>query len=298
MTCGTGVWIENQPTSDPRGLATECSLVSGDYFEAIGMPVLQGRAFDRRDTAGAPRVAVVNRAFARRYFASVSPVGRRVRVHGSSEPSSEIVGVVGDIRHAGLTTDPAPTVFLLHAQNPGYITSLVVRTAGEPTALAGSIKAAIQSADRTQAVSDVKTMDQYLSGLLARPRLYAAVVGGFAALALVLATVGIYGLIAYVASQRTHEFGIRMALGAAPAVVFRRVFGHGASLAIAGLSLGIVLSLVLGQVVKALLFGVTATDPVTYVVSAAGFLMLALAATIVPAWRASRVNPTSALRYD
>ncbi len=298
MTCGTGVWIENQPISDPRGSPTECSLVSGDYFAAIGMPVLQGRGFDGRDTAAASRVAIVNRAFARRYFPGASAVGRRVRVHGADQPSSEIVGVVGDIRHAGLTTEPAPTVFLLHAQNPGYITSLVVRTAGEPTALAGSIKSAIQAADRTQAVSDVKTMDQYLSGLLARPRLYAAMVGCFATLALVLAIVGIYGLIAYVASQRTHEFGIRMALGAAPSAVFSRVLRHGAALAIAGLAIGLTLSWALRQLLATLLFGVTAGDPITYFASAAILLAIALIATLVPAWRASRVNPTSALRYD
>ena len=160
----------------------------------------------------------------------------------ADRPPSEIVGVVGDIRHGGLTTDPAPTVFLLHAQNPGYITSLVVRTAGDPTTFIGSIKAAVRDADRTQAVSDVKTMEQYVGDLLARPRLYAVMVASFALLALVIAAVGVYGLIAYVASQRTHEFGIRMALGAGPAAVFRSVFSHGTILAGAGLAIGLALS--------------------------------------------------------
>jgi predicted permease len=298
MTCGSGFWPDDAASGDPRGLATECSLVSRGYFAAIGIPVIQGRAFDGRDTAAAARVAVVNRAFARRYFPNGGALGRRIRVHAADRPPSEIIGVVGDIRHSGLTTEPAPTVYLLHAQNPGYITSLVVRTAGDPASLVGPIKTAVQSVDPTQAVSDVKTMDQYVDDLLARPRLYAAMVAAFALVALVLAAVGVYGLIAYVASQRTHEFGIRMALGAAPASVFRSVFAQGALLTLTGLGIGIALSWTLRRIIATLLFGVTAGDPATYGGAAALFLATALAATLIPAWRASRVNPTSALRSD
>ncbi len=297
MTCGSGFWRDEVP-GDPRGLATECSLVSRGYFAAIGIPVIQGRAFDARDTASATRVAIVNRAFARRYFGDGGALGHRIRVHASDRPTSEIVGVVGDIRHSGLTSSPAPTVYLLHAQNPGYITSLVVRTAGDPTSLAGPIKTAVQSVDPTQAVSDVKTMDQYVDDLLARPRLYAAMVASFALVALVLAAVGVYGLIAYIASQRTHEFGIRMALGAAPASILRSVFAQGALLTLTGLGIGIALSWTLRQIIATLLFGVTASDPATYAGAAVLFLATAFAATLIPAWRASRVNPTSALRSD
>jgi ABC-type antimicrobial peptide transport system permease subunit len=141
-------------------------------------------------------------------------------------------------------------------------------------------------------------MDQYVDDLLARPRLYAAMVAAFALVALVLAAVGVYGLIAYVASQRTHEFGIRMALGAAPASVFRSVFAQGALLTLTGLGIGIALSWTLRRIIATLLFGVTAGDPATYGGAAALFLATALAATLIPAWRASRVNPTSALRSD
>jgi putative ABC transport system permease protein len=298
MTCGTGVWLADRPTTDPGGLTTECSLVSRGYFAAIGIPLLQGRTFDAGDTASASRVAIVNRAFARRYFPDGQILGRHIRVHSAARPPSEIVGVVGDIRHGGLTMDPAPTVFLLHAQNPGYITSLVVRTAGDPTTFIGSIKAAVRDADRTQAVSDVKTMEQYVGDLLARPRLYAVMVASFALLALVIAAVGVYGLIAYVASQRTHEFGIRMALGAGPAAVFRSVFSHGTILAGAGLAIGLAVSWALRRLISTMLYGVTATDPTTYLTAAAVFVALALVATLVPAWRASRVNPTTALRYE
>ncbi len=298
MTCGSGFWLADQPTVDPHGLTTECSLVSRGYFAAMGIPVLQGRAFDAGDTASAGRVAIVNRAFARRYFPGGQVLGRHIRVHAADRPPSEIVGVVGDIRHGGLTTEPAPTVYLLHAQNPGYITTLVVRTAGEPASLAGSIKAAIRDADRTQAVSDVKTMEQYVGDLLARPRLYAVMVASFAMLALLLAVVGVYGVMAYVAAQRTHEFGIRMALGAGPGAVFRSVFGYGTTLTVTGLVIGFALALALRKVLSTLLFGVTASDPATYLAAAAIFVALALVATLVPAWRASRVNPTTALRYD
>ena len=298
MTCGSGFWPDDAANGDPRGLATECSLVSRGYLAAIGIPVIQGRAFDERDTASAPRVAIVNRAFARRYFPDGGALGRRIRVHAADRPPSEIIGVVGDIRHSGLTTDPAPTVYLLHAQNPGYITSLVVRTAGDPASLVGPIKTAVQSVDPTQAVSDVKTMDQYVDGLLARPRLYSAMVAAFALVALVLAAVGVYGLIAYVASQRTHEFGIRMALGAAPASVFRSVFAQGALLTLTGLVIGIALSWTLRQIIATLLFGVSASDPATYGGAAVLFMATSLGATLLPAWRASRVNPTSALRSD
>jgi ABC-type antimicrobial peptide transport system permease subunit len=254
--------------------------------------------FDAHDTASATRVAIVNRTFARRYLADGRVLGRQIRVHGSDQPLSAIVGVVGDIRHGGLTTEPAPTVYLLHAQNPGYITSLVVRTAGDPANYVSSIRAAIRDADRTQAVSDVKTMEQYVGTQLARPRLYAAMVAAFAVLALVIAAVGVYGLIAYVASQRTHEFGIRMALGADPGTVFRSVFAYGTRLTAIGIAIGIALALLLRRAISTLLFGVSATDPTTYAVATLVFLSLALIAAVVPAWRASRVNPTSALRYD
>ena len=163
MTCGTGFWLEGQGVGNPsRALTTECSLISRGYFAAMGIPVLEGRAFDRRDRAGTPRVVIVNRAFARRYFQSGGAIGRRVLVQGSGQALAEIVGVVGDVRHNGLTSDPAPAVFRLHAQAPGYITTLVVRSSGDAVSQVAAIRRAIHDVDPAQAVSSAKSLEQYL----------------------------------------------------------------------------------------------------------------------------------------
>jgi ABC-type antimicrobial peptide transport system permease subunit len=219
-------------------------------------------------------------------------------VAGPGQQAAEIIGIAGDVRHNGLAVDPVPTVFLLHAQAPGYITSLVVRATGDPSALAPSIRRAIQEVDRTQAVAGIRTMEEYLGESLARPRLYAALVAGFAVLALTLAMLGVYGLIAYLVTQRTHEIGIRMALGAERGRIFRDMFRQGALLSIAGLAAGVVVALVLARLTSSLLYGVTSRDPLTYAAATLGLLLMALIATAVPARRASRVDPMTALRYE
>ena len=299
MTCGTGFVFEGQAPGDASAtLPTDCSLISRGYFDAMGIPVLEGRPFDRRDRAGTPRVLVVNQSFARRYFPDGRALGRRILVHGSNQALAQIVGVVGDVRHNGLTTEPAPTVFLLHAQTPGYITTLVVRTSGErahkrPPSAAPSTRRIPRRPCRR-----VKSLEQYVGDALVRPRMYAALVASFAAIAVTLAAIGVYGLIAYVVAQRTHEIGIRLALGAARRRVFLDLFGQGARLVLAGLVAGIVAAAALREVVSAFLFGVTPGDPVSYAVAAAAFAGVALAAVALPARRASRVEPSSALRHS
>jgi predicted permease len=299
MTCGTGFWLEGQtPGAPAQALPTNCSLVSGRFFAALGIPIREGRGFEARDRADSPRVVVVNHAFAGRYFPEGRAIGRRVLVAGPNQAWAEIVGVSGDSHHEGLTSAPAPTVFLLHAQAPGYITSLVVRTAGDPRAEAASIRRAIQEVDPTQAVSAVRTLEQYLDESLARPRLYAALVTSFAFLAVTLAVVGVYGLLAYVVSQRTHEIGIRMALGAARDDIFRVVLRHGVVLVVSGLAIGLIVAAGLRGLVSALLFGVTASDPVAYGSAAVLLLVAACTAAAVPAYRAARVDPIVALRDE
>ena len=299
MNCGTGFWLEGQARGDAsHALTTECSLVSRGYFAAMGIPILDGRPFDRRDRMGGPRVLIVNQSFARRYFPGGRVLGRRILVAWSDEALAEIVGVAGDVRHNGLTSEPAPTVFLLHAQTPGYITNLVVRTTGDASAQAAAVRQAIHDVDPTQAVSAAKTMEQYVGDLLTRPRMYAALVASFAVIAVVLAAIGIYGLIAYVVAQRTHEIGVRLALGASRRDVFRATFGQGARLTFTGLVLGVVAARGLRGLVATFLFGVTPGDPVSYVLAAAVFAAVALAAAAIPAHRASRVDPTTALRYE
>ena len=300
MTCGTGFWrAEDAAGRDPaRRLPTECGLVSGGYFAAMGIPLLEGRVFDARDRAGSPRVVVVNRAFASRYFPGGSAVGRRVVVLTRDQVEGEIVGVVGDVRHEGLTSDPKPAVFSLHAQIPGYITTLVVRTDGDPFAHAAAIRRAIHDVDPTQAVSGVGSVEQDVDRVLARPRLQAVLVACFAGIAVVLAVIGLYGLIAYVVSQRTHEIGIRLALGATRANVFRELFGQGARLVGVGLVIGVGAAIALRGIVSSFVFGVTGGDPVTYASAVLMFAAVALAAVIIPALRAARVEPVSALRAE
>jgi putative ABC transport system permease protein len=299
MNCGSGFWLEGQTAGDaPAGQPTDCSLVSRGYFAVMRIPVLEGRAFDGRDRIDTSRVLMVNESFARRYFPDRRTLGRRIRAHSSKEPLAEIIGVVGDVRHNGLTSEPVPTVFQLHAQRPGYITNLVVRTTGDPSTQAAAIRRAIQEVDRTQAVSGVKTMEQYLGDALSRPRLYATLVTCFAVMAVMLAAVGVYGLLAYVVTQRTHEIGIRLALGAARGRVFLDLFGQGARLVIAGLVVGVLVAVGLRGVASTLLFGVTAGDPLTYLMAAAVFSAVACAAVTIPARRASLVEPIKALRYE
>ena len=299
MQCGTGFWLEGQTPGDPSGaLPTDCSLVSPRFFDAMRIPILQGRAFDRRDRADSPRVVVVNRSFARRYFPGRQATGRRVLVAGPNQAWAEIIGVSDDIRHNGLTTQPAPTVFLLHAQAPGYITNLIVRTAGDPSVAAPAIERAIHDVDRTQAVSAVKTMDQYVDDSLARPRLYASLVGAFAALAATLAVIGIYGVIAYTVNQRTQEIGIRMALGAARQTVFRVVLFQGLMLVLGGLVIGLAAAIAVRGLLSALLFGVRAGDPATYAGAGGLLLLVSLAVAAIPAYRAACVDPMSALKHE
>ncbi len=298
-TCGTGFWLDEQAaTKDPaKALSTECALVSRGYFAALRIPVVEGRVFDRRDRLASPRVVVVNQSFAKRYFGGRA-IGRRVFVQSSNQALAEIVGIVGDVRHNGLTSQPAPTVFLLHAQTPGYITNLVVRTAGDPLSYVSAIRRAVYEADPTQAVSGARTIEQDVASVLARPRLYALLVTGFAIVAVTLAAIGVYGLIAYVVTQRTREIGIRVALGATRRKVFLDVVRQGAVLVVTGLVIGVISAAAVRKIVSDLLFGVTPGDPMTYLLAASAFATIAGAAVMIAAFRATQVEPVRALRCE
>ena len=298
--CGTGFWREEHAAAkDPtRSLPTECGLVSRGYFAAMGIPILAGRPFDRRDRPASPRVLVVNQSFARRYFPDGRVLGQRILVQSSNQALAEIVGVVGDVRHNGLTSDPVPTVFLLHAQTPGYITNLVVRTSGDPLAYAAAIRGAIHEADPMQAVSAVGTLDRDVAAVLARPRMQAILVTSFAVIAVILAVIGVYGLIAYVVTQRTHEIGIRLALGATARRIFGELVAEGAGLVVCGLVVGLAAAVLLRRLLSTLMFGITSGDPLTYLLATLAFLAIALAAVVVPARRGAGVEPINALRIE
>ena len=283
---------------DPKSMESDVSTVSRGYFAAMGIPVLQGRPFGRQDRIDSPRVALVNQAFVNKYCPKEDPIGQSIIGDWANPKPTEIVGVVGDIRHNGLTAEPRPTVFLAQVQVPGYITYLVVRTAADPEILAAAIRREIQQVDPTQAVTAIQKMDQYVSAALARPRLYAVLLGTFASLALTLAAIGLYGLMAYSVSRRTHEIGIRMALGAQPKDVLRSTIVLGVRLALTGLSIGVVCAAALSRFVAQLLYGVSTGDLTTYAAVTVLLGGVALIATYVPARRASRIDPMAAVRYE
>jgi predicted permease len=297
-TGGTGFRFVDRGEGAAPAQLTEVSEVSRGYLSTMGVPLLQGREFSAHDRMGSPRVAMVNRAFVRKYCADGQALGRTIDVQWTNEAPTEIVGVVGDVSYTALTTEARPMVYLLHAQAPGYVMYLVVRAMGEPAALATAVRHAVQTVDPTKSVARVKTMEQYVDEAIARPRLYASMVAAFAALALMLAGIGLYGLIAYAVTQRTHEIGIRMALGAERGAVLRMILTQGAALAASGLVLGVMTSLALGRLVVSLLFGVTATDVATYVWVSMVLAAVALLAAYIPARRASRVDPMVALRSE
>ena len=297
LTCGTGFWRdEHAAAQDPaRTLPTSCGVTSRGYFASMGIPVLAGREFDRDDRVSSPRVVVVNQAFARKYFAG-DAIGRRILVQGTNQAVAEIVGVVGDVRHDGLTAEPVPTVFWTHAQNPGYLTTLVVRATGDTAGQAAAIRRAIHAVDPTQAVSAVGSLQQDVARVLAAPRLQATVVAGAASAAMLLAAIGVYGLMAYVVAERTRDIGIRLALGARARDIVAAMIGEGGRLVMAGIALGTLVSLALSRMLVSFVYGVTITDPLTYAIAGTVSLLAALIALIAPTLRATRIDPVTALR--
>lgn len=288
-----------QPSpADPASTESDVSTVSRGYFAAIGMELLRGRAFTRDDRLESRRVAIVNQSFVSRYARDQEPIGRTIVGDWADPKPTEIVGVVNDIRHNGVDVEPRPTVFLAQSQTPGYITYLVVRTASDPTALAAAIRREVRQVDPTQPLADAQPLRQYVSKAIARPRLYANFLSAFASLGLFLAAIGLYGLLAYAVSQRTHEIGLRMALGAQPADVLTSTIWQGVRLVTAGLLLGIASAYGISRLLARLLYGVQPFDPLTYVGVAALLPTVALLAAFVPARRAAAVDPIVALRYE
>jgi len=300
-TSGTGFYIEGEPEPAPTKQhqgGVEVSLISRGYLAAMGVPVLAGRPFDTRDRIGSPRVCLVSRLFARQYFPGRDPLGRRIVVEWSDEVPAEIVGVVGDIRQDGLRESPRPTVFLGQGQLPAYITHLVVRTTGDPRSVVQAIKNSVHEADKAQPVSNIKTMDDYVAESLAGPRAFSAIVAAFGALALMLAAIGVYGVISYSVSKRTHEIGIRVALGARRNAVLAMVMKQGLRLTLTGTAFGIIASLLLTRFLSSFLFDVKPGDPLTLAAVCVLLTVVSVSATYLPARRAMKVDPMVALRYE
>jgi predicted permease len=267
--------------------------VGEGYFATVGARLVAGRPFTAADRPGAPPVAVVNQAFVRRYFPAEEPVGEAIRVYGVGR---RIVGVVADVRFLGLAVEPQPTLYLPVAQNPQPSFTVVAKAAGDPSALLPEIRALMADLDPDLALFDAAVVEEALAGSLAQRRFTLVLLGAFAAVALALAAIGIYGVLSYLVSQRTREIGVRMAVGATPRQVLLLIVGGGLPLVAAGLALGLAASLGSGRLLAGLLYGVGATDPPTLAAVAAAVAVAALAACWRPARRAARIDPQAALR--
>jgi putative ABC transport system permease protein len=297
-----GVSVEGRPDPGPdKRPDVVTRVVSQDYFDAMGIRLLRGRKFDERtDRADSRPVAVVSETMARRLWPGEDPIGKRVQP-GEPDPNGwiEVVGVAGDVRQFDLAAEPRLQMYLPYAQFEWFVPrQLVVKTDGEPAGLAAAVRKTVWELDRDQPVSDVRTMEEVLSGSVARQRFSTLLLGVFAALALLLAAVGIYGVMSYAVAQRTREIGIRIALGAQAGSVLRLMVGQGLKLAAAGVALGLVGALLLTRLMSSLLFGVSATDPATLVCISVVLVGVALLASYIPARRAAKVDPLVALRYQ
>ncbi len=269
--------------------------VSPGYFHALGIPFVAGRDFTQHDDGKGEPVAIVSEAFARRFLPNQNPVGKRL---GYSGTWMQIVGVVGNVKYMGLTVDSDPAYYIPFAQNYGSRAYLAVRASGDAARLSEPIRRAIQSIDPGVTLAQIGTMEQEMALSVSQPRFDTILLALFAAIALILAAVGIYGLIAYSVAQRTHEIGVRMALGAARSDVVWMVVRQGGSLAAIGIVVGVAGALALTGLLKTMLFGVGATDLPTFAAAPLGLMLVVLVATLIPALRATRISPVAALRYE
>jgi putative ABC transport system permease protein len=290
--------------------SAEYNVISPDYFRALGIRLIDGRFSDENDTPERGRVVLANEAFARRHWPEGQAIGRTIALGGragedgggsggeQAPPSFEIIGVVADTRKLGIDREPPAELYVPYMQSAPYFMSFVVRTQGDPAALIDGVRSRIWEIDGGVAIEDLTTMSQLISQSVAEPRFNALLVGAFALLAVVLASLGIYGVVAYAATRRTREIGVRIALGAGKADVFRLLLGQGLALTALGVGLGLVGALAASRVMSSMVYGVTTTDPLTFAAVAALLALVALAAAYLPARRATRVDPLVALRNE
>jgi putative ABC transport system permease protein len=280
--------------------AVTVAIVSGDYFRALRIPLIKGRFFTPQDKPDSALVTIVSESLARHFFPGRDPVGQHLKQSGPDNrvPYMEIVGVVGDVKYTGLEKDTDAAYYMPHTQVSYARRMYVVARSPLGAAVAPALRRAVQSADPGVTLNLVESMDQALSRAVALPRFDTVLLAAFAAVALLLAAVGIYGIIAYSVAQRTHEIGVRMALGAGQSSVLGMVIRQGAGLALAGILFGLVGAFALTRLLSSLLFGVSTTDPLTFAAVALGLLAVALFASFIPARRATRISPVAALRYE
>jgi predicted permease len=294
----TGVDLEGYTPQPDEDMELNFNIVDSGYFQTLGIPLIAGRGFDERDGKTANQVVIINEAMARRYWSMENAVGRRIRLDGSDGPQSEVIGVVRTGRYRGLREEPLPFIYVPLSQRYLSRMTVFVRTAGEPMALLPALRAEVQRLDKNLPLFDVRTLDSHLGIAFAQERTYAALIGGFALLAMLLAAVGLYGVMSYAVSQRTREIGIRMALGANQRDALFLVLSRSLKLGGLGIGAGLIGALALTQLVSSMLYGVSHTDAATFAFVAALLTVVLLAASYVPAYRATKVDPMIALRYE
>jgi putative ABC transport system permease protein len=298
-----GVSIEGRADPAPDRVPIVITrMISSHYFKTMAISLLKGRELNEGDKADSPPVVVISETTARLFWRGEDPLGKRIKVGVGPNNDNQwltVVGVVKDVRNNELGIEPKPQMYLPHAQNEFFDPrALVVGTNVDPLSLAATVRRTVWEIDKDQPVSDISSMEQVVSESVARQRFSMLLLGIFAALALVLAAVGIYGVMSYAVAQRTHEIGIRMALGAQRSDVLKLAIGHGLRLVVTGVVIGLAAAFVLTRVMSSLLFGVSATDPITFLTISLVLVSVAVLASYVPALRAARVDPMFALRCE
>jgi len=294
-----GFKIQGRPPAAPgEDRSTNYYAVTTGYFRSMGIPLIRGRLFTEQDNSKTRRVAIINETMAKTYFADEDPIGQSISLSQGPDSSSEIVGIVGDVKQYGLAQPSTLQTYEAYLQMPFSGMTVVVRTQGRPESLSDAIRQEVLAIDREQPVSRVRTLEQIISSSVQQQRFLMVLLGIFAGVAMILAAVGLYGVMSYAVTQRTHEIGIRMALGANNRNVLRLVVGHGMMLALIGIAIGLAGSLAVTRLMSTLLFGISTTDPITF----GGISMLLTVVTLVsclaPAYRAIRVDPMVALRHE
>ena len=300
---GISFEVDGRPVAPKDEPSADFFVVAPNYFRTMGIPIRQGRDFEDRDEHKSTPVIVVTETFARQVFPGENPIGKRIKPGISSWEDDksvmrEIIGVVADIHNRALNTEPKPAFYVPQSQVPFTQLIVVAKTTNDPHALLAGATREVRALDPELPVFSVKTMDEYIASSVAAPRFNTTLLSIFAAVALVLTIIGLYGVMSYSVAQRTNEIGIRMALGAQTGDVLGLIVKDGLKLVFLGLLVGISGALALTRLLSSLLFGVTTRDPATFVAIAALLSIVAMLACYIPAWRATRVDPLEALRCE
>ncbi|HEV3277294.1 MAG TPA: ABC transporter permease [Terriglobia bacterium] len=293
----TDVLVSGGPAPEP-GQVISTAYVSPDIFSTLGIPLREGRFFNNQDAANGRKVVILNESALRRIFTGREAVGHEISMDGAKGPWREVVGVVSDTRNYTLEREPWPEIYIPYEQDPTLVMYFVLRSKGDPMSLGDGLRRSVASVDPNEPVARIETMDDVVEKLVAPSRFKLELLGSFAILALLLGAIGLYGVIAYAVSERTHEIGVRMALGAERSNVLKLVMGHGFKLTLIGVGLGIGGSFAATRYLSSLLYGVKPTDPITFAAVSAVLVTVALVASYIPARRATRIDPMVALRYE